>query len=151
MFKAAACLRNSSVVQKGGHFSTDLSQMKDFQRALHKTEKSIIISELIHPSAIFRTQPNKPHPWECIPASASTTPPKTHPVAMLSCLKTHIQPGMRLPITRKKKSNSNEKQTNSKGTQPTNLCRQIQEETSKQGSCKFTVHVRLAVLAKPFY
>lgn len=51
----------------------------------------------------------------------------------------------------KKKSNSNEKQTNNKRKQQTNLCRQIQEETSKQGSCKFTVHVRLAVLAKPFH
>lgn len=159
MFKAAACPRNVSVVQKGGHFSTDLSHEGDFLRALHKTEKSIL-SEFIHPSTIFRTQTSSVsgnrflHPH--LPACPKPTPLQCQPIwRWLSALKWGClsQGKKKIPKTRLKwKANKQQRNTtNSKGTQQTNLCRQIQEQTLKQGSCKFTVHVRLVVIAKPFH
>lgn len=57
--------------------------MGDFWRALHKTEKNIV-SELIHPSTIFRTKTSSVSGSRFLypPASTSTTLPKTHHIAM---------------------------------------------------------------------
>lgn len=124
--------------------------MGDFLRALHKTEKSIV-SEFIHPSTIFRTQTSSisgnrflhPHlqPAQNPPHCNANLFEGGYPASNEAA----YHKGKKTPKTELKWK------AKSKGTQQTNLCRQIQEQTLNQGSCKFTVHMRLVVIAKPFH